>query len=210
MSKQVFGYFPEIPEEELRSIVQLLCQDLASLNAKWHLYLDLFAEKEDVAVLNNTAMGAFQIIEESLRSDMAISIGRLCDPPELWGHQNLSLQKLAEQAKHIQGLVQLLDNFLTISKPVRDYRNKRIAHNDLKANLEPHDNPLPNITRKTIDDILKIGNEILNHILKFYKTETAIDFESTIVFGSGNKLIKWLKRAWRIYEEEQKALTKGK
>ena len=205
MSKEVFGYYQEIPEE-LRSLFQILCQDIASLSAKWHLYLDLFT---DVDILNKTAPGAFQMIEESLRTDMTISTCRLRDPAARGMFRYLSFKTLERQARHIQGLRELLNNFRIISRPISYYRHKRIAHNDPATILEPRENPLPSITPKTINDSLEAGAKILNHLLQFYNGPT-IDFERVIVFGSGKKLIKWLKRAWRHYEEEQKALTKGK
>ena len=41
-------------------------------------------------------------------------------------------------------------------KPVHAYRNKLIAHNDLKIKLDPINNPLPVVTRKQIEEILRL------------------------------------------------------
>jgi hypothetical protein len=199
--KMPFGYYSEFPEE-VRPIFQSLCEDLASANSKWHLYLDLFSREEDVAILNEAASGAFQIIEESLRSDMIMAFCRLCDPERSCGYENISLEKLAEDFKHVDGLQRLLDDFQASCEPVVAHRNKRIAHNDLKATLQPHDEPLPSVSPQIINAILEAAAKMMNHILGVY-LDVEIAFEQTITFGTGKHLIQCLKYAQKYFEEKE-------
>ncbi|MDD1776843.1 MAG: hypothetical protein LUQ65_01650 [Candidatus Helarchaeota archaeon] len=202
MLEKSFGFCPSLPED-IQPIFQNLCEDLASLFDKWHLYLDLFSQEETVALLNNSAMASFQVIEESLRSDITMSICRFCDRQKLSGKENLSIRILDDKLGHIPGLGTLLNDFLSICDPVIQYRNKRIGHNDLKIALKPHDNPLPSITRATINKILKAAADLMNHTLGFYEN-AEIGFDLDVSLGGGKDLVNWLRSAWEHYKEEQK------
>ena len=126
-----FGYAPELPED-IRTVFQDLCQDIAPLHSKWKFYLDLFSNRDTIDLLNDVAPASFQMVEESLRSDIAMSICRLSDPPQSCGQDNLSIKTLVDKASEVQGIEKLWEDFDSCCKPVRQYRNKLVAHNDLK------------------------------------------------------------------------------
>ena len=88
-----FGYDETIPPDR-RLIFADLCQDLASLYAKWATYTGLFSEADAIQVVNATAPVAFAVIEESLRSDMTMALCRIGDPAEQGKNSNLSLLTL--------------------------------------------------------------------------------------------------------------------
>ena len=67
------GYPPGIEE-----LFNVLWQQVCGFSAKWRLYLDLFAEEKDRAVINATAPGAFKLIESALRNDVVMLLGRRC------------------------------------------------------------------------------------------------------------------------------------
>jgi len=197
-----FGYAPELPED-VRPVFQNLCQDLASLHGKWRFYLELFSDRDTVGLLNNVAMASFQMLEESLRSDITMSICRLCDPAKSCGQNNLSINVLVEKFSKVPGLSQLWDDFQRQCEPVRQYRNKRIGHNDLSAALQPHDNPLPNVTRPTIDSILSEATKLVNQVYRFHThTNGELCFEP-FDSGGGKDLVFWLKSAWNRDQEER-------
>ena len=187
-----FGYAPELPED-IRTVFQDLCQDIASLHSKWQFYLDLFSDRDTIDILNDVAPASFQMVEESLRSDITISICRLSDPPQSCGQDNLSIKTLVNKATEVQELTKLLEDFDSCCKPVRRYRDKCVAHNDLRAALQPHDNPLPNISRTTIDSILLKSSAIMNCVCSFYKMGE-ISFRSDDK-GGGKNLVFWLQKA---------------
>lgn len=201
------GLFQELPES-VRAIFQGLYEDLVSLHGKWQFYLDLFNDPETVELLNAVAMGSFQMIEESLRSDMTMSICRLTDPAQSCGKDNLSVNVLVDKLRHIPELATLSQKFHDSCKPVRDYRNKRVGHNDLRAALKPRADPLPNVTRVDIEDILASGAKLINHVYHFY-VNGELSFKPFGFGGGGKDLVHWLKDAWERDQEDRRRPSGG-
>lgn len=206
MYNNTFGYDSRLPED-IREIFMWLCQDVASLQNKWGFYLGLFADQKNAALLSDLARASFQIIEETLRNDMTMSICRLSDPPRSMGKDNLSLPALAQQCDDVDSVSELLKDFLDACKPVRQYRNKRVGHNDLNTTIKPRDNPLPGIGRSQIERILQLASAILNTIYQRY-----VDGElyfTPLQVGGADDLIYWLKIAKEHRTEEIMAIKKS-
>ncbi len=106
---------------------------------------------------------------------------------------NLSIETLVDKASGVQGIEKLWKDFDSCCKLVRQYRNKLVAHNDLKAALQIHDNLVPNITRPTIDSILLKASTLMNCVYNFY-AKGDISFEPHEI-GGGKVLVFWLQRA---------------
>jgi len=194
MSNDVFGYNQKLPEN-IREIFMWLCQDVASIQYKWSFYLELFSSQENTALLSDLAQSSFNIIEESLRADLTMAICRLSDPPQSEGKKdNLSLLTLTQQCGRIDNVTELLRDFRDTCKPVRQYRNKRVGHNDLNTTIKPHDNPLPEIGRGQIDRIVQLASKILNAISQHYASDLELSFKPFAI-GGANDLIYWLKVA---------------
>jgi len=184
-----------------------LCQDVTSLQSKWSLYLKLFSNQEDTMLLSELALGFFQVIEESLRNDMAMAICRLSDPPKSMGKDNLSLRTLVEQYDECASVSDLLKDFVAVCEPIRQYRNKRVGHNDLNTTINAKENLLPGIGRNQIDSILQLAGAILNAIYQQF-----VDGELYFMpfqIGGADDIIHWLKIA-REYEDARRiALRKS-
>jgi hypothetical protein len=193
MANGGFGYVPELPED-VRGIYMDLCQDVASLHAKWGLYLDLFSTAEATTLLSQIAPGTFQIVEESLRTDILMLICRLSDPPQSCGKDNLSMAVLARQFAYVEGLGELVTRLREECEPVRLYRDKRIAHNDLRSALNPKDNLLGKIGRQRLDKILTLAAEILRCVLWRVVANADLGFHFELM-GSGRDLLYWLEVA---------------
>jgi AbiU2 len=203
MANGGFGYVPELPED-VRGIYMDLCQDVASLHAKWGLYLDLFSTAEATTLLSQIAPGTFQIVEESLRTDILMLICRLSDPPQSCGKDNLSMAVLARQFAYVEGLGELVTRLREECEPVRLYRDKRIAHNDLRSALNPKDNLLGKIGRQRLDKILTLAAEILRCVLRRVVANADLGFHFELM-GSGRDLLYWLEVA-RQHEAERLGL----
>lgn len=188
--ENTFGYDTRIPEN-IREIFMWLCQDVAALQSKWDFYLKLYGNEENTALLSELALWSFNIIEESLRSDMTMAICRLSDPPRSVSQENLSLATLFEKHPGISGLKNKLGDFQAACEPIRRWRNKRVGHNDLNTRIHPRGNPLPGITKNQIDDIIERASEILSDVASQY---TGDDFRFyAIGRGGAEDLIFWLK-----------------
>lgn len=203
---KTFGTCPELPAE-VQDIFRDLCQEVASLHEKWQFYLQLYSDRETVDLLNDMAMASFQIIEESLRSDITMSISRLSDPPQSCGRDNLSIATLVGKLSHIAGLDALWEDFRKRCEPIRSYRNKRVGHNDLHVSLQPHDNLLPNIGRSDIDGIIAATAHLMNHVYQSY-ADIELWFE-TIAVGDGEALLYWLEKAKKCSNAEREKLLRG-
>ena len=201
-----FGYAPELPED-IQPIFQDLCQDMASLHHKWKLYLDLFSERDTVDLLKDIAPSFFQMVEESLRSDITMTICRLSDPRKSCGHENLSIKTLVDKATNVQGLEDMWNEFHSCCKPISEYRNKRVGHNDHDVALKKNDNPLFKIKRPIIDSILSKASILMNCVSSFYNAGQ-ISFRSDDK-GGGKDLVLWLKRARGNDQEEQRGNKRG-
>jgi hypothetical protein len=204
MSEESFGYDSRLPED-ICEIFMWLCQDIASLQSKWSFYLELFSSQENVTLLSDMAPSSFQIIEESLRSDLMISICRLSDPDKSLGKDNLSFKTLIIKCNKIDKVDKLLEDFLDACKPVQKYRNKRVAHNDLNTRIKPHETPLPGISRHQIDKILQLASQVLNVIYQEFIKTGELSFQAN-ESGGADSLIYWLRMAKKCVDEKKKGL----
>ena len=90
MTADDYGYVAQLPAD-IREIFMWLCQDVAWLDRKWIFYLGLFGKPENYAVMD-ASPPAFNLIEESLRTDMTMAICRLSDPIASCGRDNLNFR----------------------------------------------------------------------------------------------------------------------
>ena len=197
MSDNALKYVEGLPDN-IQEIFNSVYWDVVWLQCKWDFYLGLFGSRENTDLLSDLAQTPFKIIEESLRSDMAMAICRLRDPSRSTINgktfDNLSLETLIERSGKVKDAASLLQDFRSASKSVHDYRNKGVAHNDLSSSIRPTDNPLPGIGRSQIDKILKLSWQILNMVYQNFVSGTELS-SRVLVMSSADTLIYWLKLA---------------
>lgn len=118
-------------------------QQLMTASAKWQLVEQLFAKSKTRSdFLKRTGSGFFALVKDSLITDVMISLGRLLDKPNINGNKNLTLERLVTSVSDLRNkdLANRLDVHLGNARDkyndTRVYRNRRLAHNDLKTILE--------------------------------------------------------------------------
>jgi len=191
MYEDRFGYDPKVPED-IRLIFMWLCQDVSSLQNEWDFYLDLFDKEENNELFHEVAPMSFDIIEEVLRHDMIMSIGRLSDPKiSIKKKENLSLAALVERCADIHGLELLLEKFQLSCLHTTQWRNKRVGHRDLYTTISPSEHPLPKIDKQQLDQILSEASEILKAVFLHYSRGDL--YFHTIAPGKADDLIFYLK-----------------
>jgi hypothetical protein len=190
-------FHADVPEP-IRDQFEDLWEDVASLHYKWKLYVDIFGDEEHIKVINATVPSAFQLIEESLRSDMIMSIGRLMDPAKTGPNANMSIERF------IQSLADYTEPAFLTSVEARfqvardhcsallNWRNKRIGHNDLNTALKYHENPLPNITKPYVDRALKLISDLINSVQDNFRGGITL-FDSPVQHGTGKDLVLFLR-----------------
>lgn len=144
-----------------------LWRECASLHAAWREFEELFGHSsERVDILNATAPGFARRIQHLLSSDVLLRICRLTDPPRSGGRANLAIQMLPGlmPPAQVAGIEALVAAALTAAGFARDWRNRRISHNDLVLATDELAEPLPPATRASISNALAEIAAVLNAV----------------------------------------------
>jgi hypothetical protein len=195
---------PEIPED-IKRIYGPLTIQVIELHVRWICYKQLFAgSKRRVDLLNKCASNFFFYIQNILSDDIFIYLSKLTDKPSSRnGLENLSLCRLQSQlTKHgNQELAEknsaILSNLQSKVLPIREWRNKKLSHSDLKINLTP--NVLPNIPWQLIEEALSLVRDYLNTIEQHYNNGE-IDYADSNMNDDADSLVAYLGYGLR-YEE---------
>jgi hypothetical protein len=160
--------------KDLGKYYYALRQELMWLYDKWSEYETLFGKSQSrVDLLNEAAPRFFRIVEDLLWEGVILHIACLTDKPIMNGFENLSIKKLPglivdnELKEKIETLI---DYAVGQTKFCRDWRNKWIAHRDLKLIFQKE--VLSPATRKKVDDALKSIADVLNTVVKYYQSPT--------------------------------------
>ena len=199
MDETRFGYNSNFPDS-FRKMFMWLCQDVVSLHDEWSFYIELFGNKENKEIMADMLHASSQIIEESVRNDMTMTICRLSDPHKSSGKINLSFSTLVHRVGETAELSELLEDFQNACNPIQKHRNKRVAHNDLKTKIEPLENRLPGVTRQDIDRIVSLAEQILNTVSRRY--DEVLRFES-VHSGGAAVLIDYLNTVKTHFAQEK-------
>lgn len=198
--------------DSVRCLYEDQWQEVAGLHIKWATYLDLFDQRKNIDLFSATAPGFFRVVEEALRMDMIMSVGRLLDPPQSVGRANLSLSRLVTELNpHCdEGFLALLraevEAVRTHCNQFKEWRNRRISHNDLNTALKSQ--PLPAIQRSYVEEALRRIENLLNRIaLHFRESETR--FTMPIIRGPAKDLIFWLERGHQFEDQDRRRMQRG-
>jgi AbiU2 len=141
--------------ELLGTLFSGLWQDVATRYFYWKEYVTLFGTKpERIALLNRAAPFIFRTIQDELWESTLLSLARLTDPSNSQGNpdrSNLTIQALPAlivDAKLKAEVEKLVAEAVKLTEFCRDWRNRRIAHRDLKLALGDSTKPLANGSRR--------------------------------------------------------------
>lgn len=165
--------------DDLGSLFHELWNEVVWLYSKWDEYVELFGTKPSrIELLNRSAPLFFRTVEDSLWADTLLHIARLTDPPKSAGKSNLTIQRLPGLVdKQVQTNVSnLTKNAIDNTAFCRDWRNRRIAHRDLKLAMSEGAKPLEPASREMVKTALKAIAAVLNAMSEYY-------LDSTIEFG---------------------------
>lgn len=209
------GQSSEVPEE-IRELYESLDSEVSFIHAKWKLYRQLFGtSKERIELLNRTAGYFFGVVQHSLFEDLVISLSRLTDPASSFrGKENRSLEQLVDQLALLghEGLCDLLRADLrelgACCEPFRTWRNKRIAHSDLSTVLGIGEDPLPGLSRDTVETALAAARTFMNHFNEEFRGRHTA-YEHVLLRSDGNQLIYMLERAVQSIEDEERVWSEA-
>jgi hypothetical protein len=207
----------QVRDEHLRTLgpalgplYDALYNEVTWLHAKWNQYRILFAESpERVDLLNRVAGFFFRMIQNVLWEDVLMHIARLTDQPKSAGKNNLTLLRLSaaveepELSSEIESSVKTAEN---LSKFARDWRNRRLAHTDLKLALEDRAEALPGVSRDNVEHSLAAIAAVLNKISgHFFRTE--VRFTLFIAHDDAESLAYYIQSA--IDNEDRESLGRA-
>jgi hypothetical protein len=157
----------------LGELYSALWQEIATVHVYWKEYVELFGAKpERIDLLNRAAPAFFHMLQEELWELSLLRISRLTDPAKTGraGRKNLTIQALPaliSDATLKAEVTALVEDTVLETEFCRDWRNRRIAHNDLLLMLQQPTTPLADASRlqakKALEKLTAVLNAISNH-----------------------------------------------
>ncbi len=148
-----------------------LVQEIAQLHLTWFEFVELFGTKKSrIELLNNAAPHFFRMVQDRLWEAVMLEIARLTDRSCSFGDPNKpnltlrNLPTLIDDKKLKAEVERLCTAAFDGVKFARDWRNRHIAHRDLKLALGKGGTPLPQVPLKQVNDALASFEIILNTI----------------------------------------------
>ncbi|EPZ2425585.1 hypothetical protein ACXLRA_004264, partial [Vibrio vulnificus] len=134
-----------------------LCTDLT-------LYSELFTSQESVDVLNKFNSLVFSRIQKAYIEKLCLSIACLFDPAETRKNKNLSLARIVKQCDcpELNDKLEKL-NELYVSTGIKQWRQKLLAHNDLRTLMGTKPLNLQ-FGHEDIENIMELIQEIFDDI----------------------------------------------
>jgi hypothetical protein len=178
--------------EPLGKLYHALSNELAWVYLKWGQYVELFGTKPSrVDLLNRAAGGFFRVVQDSLWEDVLVHITRLTDAPRSAGRSNLTIRALlplisrSEVLAEVEGLINAA---ITRAEFARDWRNRHIAHRDLKLALSDGAAPLKAASRAAVKDALGSISHVLNTVSTAYLAESTAYEMTDALHGAASLL----------------------
>jgi hypothetical protein len=203
---------------ELGPVYHELSDEVAWLHAKWNQYRQLFGHSEErVDLLNRVGGHFFRIVQDALWDNVILHIARLTDTitsgPKSSPKDNLTLRRLPEvipNAGRKKEVEALIDTALLSSSFARDWRNRSLAHIDLKLALQTGANPLPGISREQVENTLSAFRSVLNKLDEMYwQSETAYE-HFMAAGGEGDDVIFFIRAGLKAEDARMERLRQGK
>jgi hypothetical protein len=200
--------------EEFGAAYYAISQDITWLHAKWAHYEQLYTRSPArLRVLNRAADHFFGFLQGMLLDDLLLQLARLTDPPKSVGKENLTLQMLPNLITDptLKNIVKTrVTAALDACSVAREWRNRRLAHNDLALKVEASPTPLPKFTYQDIRTSLGAVREVLDPIEeKYWNSETKYEHVITGP-GDGDALVYWINTGLKAQDRRHERLRQGK
>ena len=197
----------------LGPLYHALYNEVAWIHAKWNQYRKLYAKSEKCTrLLKDTAPFFFRVVRDSLIDDVLLHLARLTDSSGTHRKQNLTLLRLPEAVTDSELRRQINDQVDVVqerTKSVRDWRNKRLAHRDLRLALKvPSVDPLPDVTLENVEKALESVRQTLNLLSRKY-TGGVTAFDMFVTPGDADALVSYLSLGFETDESERQKHLKG-
>jgi hypothetical protein len=195
--------------ERLGKLFYALNQEVEWLYMKWNEYIALYGtEPSRIDLLNKAAPLFFRVVQDSLFEGTLLHITRLTDPPKSAGKENLTIQRILPLVSD-QRLSGILKSKIEVavqkSEFCRDWRNRLIAHQDLKLAIEKGINHLKPANQELVKKALDSIADVLNAVILHYN-ESEIGFGIVHGNGGGESLLYIINDGLRTEEKRTKRI----
>jgi hypothetical protein len=150
-------------------------------------------------------------VQDGLWEDVLLHITRLTDAPKSSGRANLTIRALPPliaKAEVLPVVEEMIDIALARAEFARDWRNRHIAHRDLKLALKDGAEPLKPASREAVKDALRSISQVLNSVSQPYLGETTAYEQTQALHGAGG-LLYALDDGLRAEESRRERLRAG-
>jgi len=211
-AEEVKRHHIEVMGDDLGSLYHAVWNELAWLYSKWGEYVELFGTiPSRIDLVNRAAGHFFRIVQDSLWEDALLHIARLTDPPKSVGKENLTIRKLPQlivQEPLKTKVSELIDVAVEKAEFCRDWRNRHIAHKDLKLALSSGAEPLKPASRAKVKEALSSISDVLNALSNHYMDSTTM-FEGVGNGGGAVSLLYVIDDGLRAEEERNERRKAG-
>lgn len=197
---------------DLGPLFHALYVELTWTHWRWRQFRTLFGDKSSrVDLLNQSAPLFFRIVQDVLFEDTLLSISRLAGAARSLGKPNLSIERLPRLMKDTQLEAAIAEHvaYAQIDAAfAKDWRNRRIAHRDLRLVLGGAEKPLSSASREQVDGSLASLRDTLNAVQEAYDdSSTAYDFQPGA--GDAESLLYVLRDGMRFDADRRERWERG-
>jgi hypothetical protein len=181
---------------DLGGLHYALWNEIAWLHLKWAQYVTLFgATPQRVELLNRAAPLFIRIIQDTLWDDAILHLTRLTDSPQSMGKANLTIRRypvLVTDTAWRAELDDAVSRAVSLAEFARDWRNRHLAHRDLRLALGEPTAPLAPASRASMKAALKALSIVYNCVERHAFGETTL-FDSFSHPGDAASLLNVIR-----------------
>ncbi len=166
---------------------------VVEITDSYNVYDCFFMKKQSLKILNEFNYGIFEVLKKSLARDLMRLIFTLLDPIGKGKKKNIGFRYLEESIKkepfycNNPNKKELFENrfneLYELSKSIKEYRNKALAHNDLNQNFpsSKDEEKIFIFSWYNLTKIITLMQKIISNISQSRKSNTDLGFRSTNV-----------------------------
>ena len=200
-------------DTDTKSVYDFLENEVTWLHFTWSIYRQLYGTSpQNIDVLNGVAPDFFKAVQDSLWHQTLLTIGKLTDNARTAGHENLSLNALADRLNDPNDAVfrdelrRDLGDLHVACTSIEQHRNKRLAHFD-KIHYVDDGGQIQGVSRTDIEIVLERIRAFLNKIkLRFESKQVAYDH--IIALPHGTNLIRYFQECGTAQEVNERRVEK--
>lgn len=198
--------------EPLGELIYALETEFYWLQYKWQEYVVLFGSRESrIDLMNRAAPSFFQHLQDVLWDDILLHLSRLTDGPTgKRKRRNLSFVALPPlvKGKPRQEVTSLVARAVKATEFATDWRNRRLAHYDLRVALEQPTTPLLPASRLAIKEALEALHAVLHYVHAHYFGADLMQEVMEAPMGAG-RLLYVLHEGVEAEDDRLKRLQSG-